>query len=62
MTDKAVIAECENCSRRGAMHSRYMRFSREADMWYQHLFCDGKCCAEWLRLRNRLPNTGITVT
>ena len=53
------IASCEECGAHGHMTCKYTRHDAALDLWPEYLFCDGKCCAKWLRGRNRLPHLGL---
>lgn len=62
MNPPAPVAECEFCGARGEMGCRYERYVPEHDLWQTFHFCDGHCAGSWLRLRNRLPDLGITTS
>jgi len=56
------VAECDACSKRGPVQSRYERFGTDTGTWHSYQFCSGKCCARWLVARNGMPNPGIATS
>ncbi len=57
-----MISECEECGRRAPVCSRYLRYDAQTDTWREHQFCCGKCACAWIRTRESLPNTGLSIT
>jgi hypothetical protein len=50
--DRPRIADCETCGIVGPICCRDLAYDVTTDLWTAHLFCDGKCAAEWRRLRS----------
>jgi MoaA/NifB/PqqE/SkfB family radical SAM enzyme len=50
--DEPRIADCETCGIVGPICCRDLAYDVTTDLWTAHLFCDGKCAAEWRRLRS----------